>query len=441
MQLVLLAGELGEKYGKQHEYYNLQTPADAIKLLCFNYPKLKQELIQAHHNGVGYKVIQGGASMGYDELQLPFGSKPLLVVPVISGSGGKTGQILLGVGLVAASFLLPGAGLFGTTSAFGISAAGATGAGVVAGSAFGTALGVGLSAVGASLILQGTANLISPQPQLGNLGANRIRGKGTSVRGPGPDGVTRGGSGEQSYAFTGPANTVGTGATLPVIYGRVITGGHLLAADLEVSDDSDPLKLETQKPSLRTLKINSDKLKRELKPCGGLDSKRDVSPITVSKLPSKRHKISKIFGKNQDQKIEEGAEYTTNTGADDRDHLEYKKNKDKRKELDVIFSVKNGLYDYVAGEGTTKIEGFITYKITITIARNGPDIDVASAQVTLQGLVNESQNFTYGHRMEMPSVTGRNGDGMDITVEIIDAAVHDNATFELQGYGYRLLTG
>ena len=112
MQLVMLAGELGEKYGKQHEYYNLQTPADAIKLLCINYPALKQELMQAHHNGVGYKVIQGGAAMGYDELQLPFGSKPLLVVPVISGAGGgSTTQILVGVGLVAASFLLPGAGV------------------------------------------------------------------------------------------------------------------------------------------------------------------------------------------------------------------------------------------------------------------------------------------------------------------------------------------
>ena len=449
MQLVLLAGELGEKYGKQHEYYNLQTPADAIKLLCFNYPTLKQELIQAHHNGVGYKVIQGGASMGYDELQLPFGSKPLLLVPVITGSGGgSTTQILLGVGLVAASFLLPGAGLFGTSAlGSGLLAAGSTaavpfaGAIGVAGGAFGTALGVGLSAVGASLILQGTANLISPQPELGNLGVNRIRGKGTSVRGPGPDGVTRGSSGEQSYAFTGPANTVGTGATLPVIYGRVITGGHLLAADLEVSDDSDPLKLETQKPSLRTLKINSDKLKRELKPCGGLDSKRDVSPITVSNLPGKRQKISIVFGKNQDQQIETGAEYTTNTGADNRPQLEYKKNKDKRDELDIIFSVNRGLYDYVAGEGTTKIDGFITYKITVAITRGGSDIDVASAQVTLQGLVNESQNFTYGHRMEMPQVEKRNGDGMDITVEIIDAAVHDNATFELQGYGYRLLTG
>ncbi len=443
MQLVLLAGELGEKYGKQHEYYNLQTPADAIKLLCFNYPKLKQELIQAHHNGVGYKVIQGGASMGYDELQLPFGSKPLLVVPVISGSGGATTQILLGVGLVAASFVFPGAGLFGTAGlSGGILGGGAAAIGVSTSAVLTAAtIGTAISAVGAGLILQGTANLISPQPELGNLGANRIRGKGTSVRGPGPDGVTRGSSGEQSYAFTGPANTVGTGATLPVIYGRVITGGHLLAANLEVSDDSDPLKLETQKPRLGTLKINSDKLKRELRSCGGLDSKMGVLPIKNSKLPDSRHKISKIFGKNQDQKIETGAEYTTNTGKDNRPHLEYRIGESRRKELDVIFSVNRGLYDYVAANGTTKIDGFITYKITVAITRGGADVDVASAQVTLQGLVNESQDFTYGHRLKMPRASGRNNDGMDITVEIIDAAVHDNATFELQGYGYNLLTG
>ena len=113
MQLVRLAGELGEKYGYEHEYCNLRTPADAIKLLCFNYPQLQKDLVEAHHNGIGYKVIQGGAAMGYDELNLPFGSKPLLVVPVISGSGGSTGQILAGVGLIAASFIIPGAGAFG----------------------------------------------------------------------------------------------------------------------------------------------------------------------------------------------------------------------------------------------------------------------------------------------------------------------------------------
>ena len=436
MQLVLLGGELGEKYGKQHEYYNLRTPADAIKLLCINYPKLKQELCEAHKNGVGYKVIQGGASMGYDELRLPFGSKPLFVVPVISGAGsGPTTQILLGVGLVAASFLIPGAGLFNTSflaptsSLFGAAATASTLS--IAGTFAGT--------IGVGLILGGTAQLLSPVPTVNNA---RIRGEGTNVRGEGPQGITRGGTGNQSYAFSGPANTAGTGQTLPVIYGRVITGGHLLAVNLEVSDDSDPLKLVTQSPGLSTLTINSDRLKRKLKACGGLDSKKDVDPIKTSSLPNNRQKISKIFGKNQDQKIESGAEHTTNTGEDSRPQLSYKKDKkDGRKALDVIFSVNNGLYDYVAAEGTTKIDGFITYKITVTITRGGPDLDVASAQVTLQGLVNESDNFTYGHRMEMPTVSNRDGDGMDIRVEIIDAAVHDSATFELQGYGYNLLKG
>ena len=194
MQLVMLGGELGEKYGTEHKYYNLRSPAEAIKLLCINYPALQKDLVEAHHNGIGYKVIQGGAAMGYDELQLPFGSRPLMVVPVISGSGGSTGQILIGVGLVAASFLLPGAGLFGTTSIFGTLAAGSTaaipaaGAIGVAGGVFGTALGTAVSAIGASLILSGTANLISPQPEVPRLGRNRLDG-GTNVRGTGPQGV------------------------------------------------------------------------------------------------------------------------------------------------------------------------------------------------------------------------------------------------------------
>ena len=86
------------------------------------------------------------------------------------------------------------------------------------------------------------------------LALDRIRGEGTNVRGPGPDGVTRGAMGHENYAFTGPANTVGTGATVPVIYGRVIAGSHLLAANLVVSDNSDPLKITTRAPGLQTFR-------------------------------------------------------------------------------------------------------------------------------------------------------------------------------------------
>ena len=44
-QVVRLLGDLGERYGAEHVYQNLRTPADAIKLLCINYPAFKAELV------------------------------------------------------------------------------------------------------------------------------------------------------------------------------------------------------------------------------------------------------------------------------------------------------------------------------------------------------------------------------------------------------------
>jgi predicted phage tail protein len=434
MQLVLLAGELGEKYGKQHEYYDLRTPADAIKLLCFNYPKLKQELIEAHHNGIGYKVIQGGSSMGYDELLLPFGSKPLMVVPVITGSGGDpTTQILVGVGLVALAAALPGAGLF-AGGALGFGSTAAAGATVGAATALGTSLTVAAGNIGIALILGGTAQLLSPQPELANAGADRIQGKGTRVRGERPDGITRGGLGQQSYAFTGPANTVGTGATIPVIYGRVITGAHLLAANVEVADDSDPLKLETQTPGLRTLRVNGQKLTRELQSLGGLKTLRGkAGDLVVNADDTNKDKkiaINKVFGPNGDDPLEEG-EVLSKSG------LEYYRS-ERRKKFDVIFQIDKGLFDFAGAKGSTKIDGFITYQIKLEVSLpEGNDIVAASARATIQGLLLQTQDVTYAHRLEMPRI----GDGRKVTikVEIIDVAVHENARLRLQAYGYDLI--
>ena len=433
MQLVLLAGELGEKYGKQHEYYNLQTPADAIKLLCINYPALKQDMMQAHHNGIGYKVIQGGAAMGYDELQLPFGSKPLLVVPVISGAGGaSTTQILVGVGLVALAIANPAVG-------FGLGGAAGFGAGAAAGAAAGATatLGASLTALGGNLgialILGGTASLLSPQPQLANAGANRIRGEGTNVRGPGPDGVTRGAMGHENYAFTGPTNTVGTGATVPVIYGRVMAGSHLIAANLEVSDDSDPLQIATQTPGIGTFRINGEKVTRQLKSHGGLKGRKKGKEINSSDSEDKKRiRVNKKFGVNVDAKLKAGQTLKN-------ERLKYRKT--KRKKLDILFKIDKGLFDFVAGQGSTKIDGFIRYRITVELTGKDPDPVVASADVTVQGLLTRSRkhDIVYGHRLNMPQVRDRND--VRVKVEIIDAEVHDDARLTFLGYGYDLLDG
>ena len=422
----MLAGELGEKYGKQHEYYNLQTPADALKLLCINHPALKQELMQAHHNGVGYKVIQGGAAMGYDELQLPFGSKPLLVVPVISGAGdGSTTQILAGVGLVAAAIIFaPAAGGF-----LGIGGSGAitSATGFTLGAAASSAIGT----LGASLVLSGTASLLSPQPQLS---ASRIRGEGTRVRGPGPDGITRGAMGHANYAFTGPANTVGTGEAVPVIYGRVIAGSHLLAANLVVSDDSDPLKTTTQAPGLDTFRINGEQVSQKLESHGGLKGRKKTIEIKgTDAQEQKRIFVDKKFGPSGGDATLEKEQTVVSA------KLKYRKA--VRKKLDILFKIDRGLFDYVANEGSTIIDGFIRYRITVELTGTDPDPTVASADVTVQGLLLESKrdNIVYGHRLQMPQVPDRNE--VRVKVEIIDVEVHDDARLIFHAYGYGLLDG
>ena len=107
-QAVRLLDDLGARYGSEHVYFNLRSPAEAIKLLCINYPALQKELTEAHHHGIGYTLVQAGTFLGYEDLRLPLGKNDLVLAPVIAGSGGSTGQILAGVGLIAASifFLL-----------------------------------------------------------------------------------------------------------------------------------------------------------------------------------------------------------------------------------------------------------------------------------------------------------------------------------------------
>ena len=455
MQLVLLAGELGEKYGQQHEYYNLRTPADAIKLLCVNYPSLQTDLTEAHQNGIGYKVIQGGAAMGYDELHLPFGSRPLMVVPVISGSGsGGTSQILLGVGLIAASFLFPGAGLFGTTGLFGAgqAAIGVSTTAVLNAAAVGTAV----SAVGASLVLSGTANLISPQPQVPRLSSNRLDG-GTNVRGTGPQGVTRGASGEQSYAFNGPSNTVGTGATIPVIYGRVITGGHLVAIDIDVSDTSDPLRKQLGAFSRSQTTINNEFLKNEITSTGDLDS-RKFNEKQVFATDAEREKQiffdikdfpRTLFGGTLNQKVKKDNTDKLTFSTEEKQSLKYpnidisnktlkQKRKERLKKVDVLFELSSNLYDYVGDETSTIIDGFISYNIVLRLAGVNNAV-VASANATLQGMFTSKPDrpFTYGHRLEVP--TSKQADAIKIEFEIVDASVDDAVTFKLLGYGFDLL--
>ncbi len=433
----MLAGELGEKYGTHHEYYNLRTPADAIKLLCLNHPRLQKDLMTAHQNGVGYKLIQSGAAMGYDELHLPFGSRPMMLVPVISGSGGvSTNQILIGVGLVAASFLLPGAGLFGFAGLGGTVAAGTTlaaGSSFVVGSAIGTAIGTGLSAIGASLILNGVANMISPQPEMPKLGNRRM--DATNFRGPGPQGVTRGASGQQSYAYTGPANTVGNGSTIPVVYGRAMVGGHMLSVAVEATDVSDPIATAIKAPGLQTVLINGEQVEREFNDESGIETRR----IT----PGERNSVN---GSNTDKRQIVAANIGFGPGLDRTLAAGSTKKMEEisvrgklQDEFDIIFEVKQGLFGHSGASTTsTKIDGFIQYRIEVIHTNDdGRNPIVASAENSIQGYLETTQNYFYLQRLRWTKI--KSDEHLKLRITIMEVDTDAQTQFRVHAFGYELL--
>ncbi len=382
IQTVRLLGELGQRYGVEHRYTNLRTPAEAIKLLCINHPELQRELITAHEHGIGYRVIQAETDLDYPDLRLPIGQHDLIVTPVIAGSGGGVGRILIGAALVAGAFFTGGAtiGLLGLAAPIAVS----------------TALG----AIGASLILGGVSQLLSPQPTIGNLGSNRL-GSGDSLSTDGPQSVTRGTDGRQSYAYTGAANTVGVGATIPVAYGEVLIGSQLLSANVDVTDESDPLRNVIKTPGPETILFGGEKI--------GF-SKTEASGIRCRRWEYDQVKFSDGNSSQKFLTLQQGNVIKLDEidGEDD----------DRSKNYQIFFELQDGLFDRVSGEDSSFVDGFITYEIEVTTKVSGPDPVTATLRATVQGLLLRGQKYRWMNYIKYAPIEDNRG--IDTRVKIID---------------------
>ena len=386
-QTVRLLGDLGERYGAEHTYYNLRTPADAIKLLCINKPEFQEELIHAHENGVGYRLIQAGTDLDYADLKLPLGSNDLILTPVITGSGGGVGKVLAGVALIAASIFIPGAAAIGFGLQFG-------------------AISLGVGAIGASLVLGGASQMLSPQPTIptpGSFGgANRLS-SGETLSTDGPQSVVRGSDGRQSYAYTGAANTVGVGATIPVAYGTALVGSHLLSARVDVSDDSDPLKSAIKDPGPQTVLVGSETVSG-LTYAGGLRTRRWEHNLIKGASSANIRFLGLANGNSVQLRQVDPKE-------------------DNRADNYMVFlELDTGLFDFVSGPGTTLVDAFITYKIETTATPEGEGDDKrfvsSSVQSTIQGLLLANQNYKWMHYISYSQL--ENAEDMQTTVSIID---------------------
>ena len=211
MKVVKVYGELKKRLGGQGTFnLDVNTPAEAIRALTANFKGLEQWFLNSEKRGVGYKVELGKEPIRKEEdlevLLLPWSEKEVFsITPVLTGAGRDTWMIVAGVALIGLSFVT-----FGTSTLFAGGAGGLSTGMIWKAGALGSKM---LGLVGASLLYQGVAGLMSPDPpSLDMKQANKL----------------------QNYSFSGVTNTAQVGTAIPIAYGRVFVGSSVVSAGLDV---------------------------------------------------------------------------------------------------------------------------------------------------------------------------------------------------------------
>ena len=209
LRKIKLHGELAEFLGQDEFEAVVRTTAEAVKFLITNFPKL-----EAYMSNRYYQVLVGDNELDKDHIHDPVGKSEIHFVPVISGAGGSSfNRILLGGALIGASFLFPGAGMFGTVSFGGQIAAGTTLGTYAAGSALMTGIGTALSAIGAGMVLNGVSEILFPLPT-------------PEAQEDDP---------RISFNFSGVQNTSRAGTAHPIVYGEIVCGSVVISASVDTN--------------------------------------------------------------------------------------------------------------------------------------------------------------------------------------------------------------
>lgn len=195
MKLIKLYGDLALNFGKEFEL-DVRNAAEAIRALCVQLKGFREYLEE--HSEPGYTVKVGKIELSEDELHNPTSlSETIKIIPLVAG-GSATTKIIIGVTLLALAWWNPGSWAY--VAATASSAGGMTVAGQIAVS------------IGLSLTMGGIAEILAPTPP-----------KMEAATAP---------EATPSYMFDGPVNTIGPGYTIPVGYGELLIGSHVISAEL-----------------------------------------------------------------------------------------------------------------------------------------------------------------------------------------------------------------
>jgi predicted phage tail protein len=178
LRKIKLYGALAKFVGHRVLEADVATAAEAVRFLVTNWPALEGHMAKQY-----YRVHTAGEDLTLDDVHNPMG-REIQIVPVIAGAG-AIGRIIAGILLVAVGLFVPGIGALGVQIIVG---------------------------VGASLVLGGVAQLLTPTPTTN----------------------TDEGDPKKSFSFSGIQNTTRAGVPVPVVYGEMLVGGIVVSAGADI---------------------------------------------------------------------------------------------------------------------------------------------------------------------------------------------------------------
>jgi predicted phage tail protein len=190
LRKIKLYGKLAKFIGHRVLEADVATAAEAVRFLLANWPEL-----EGHMNDQHYRVSIGTCDIDLEELHHPAGAAPISFVPVVAGAG-ATGRIILGALLIIGAFFTGGAtiGLLGLAAPVAVSSV--------------------LLFAGATLLLGGVAQLLTPTPKVKQGADNQDDPR-------------------KSYSFSGIQNTSRQGVPVPIVYGETLVGSVVISAGID----------------------------------------------------------------------------------------------------------------------------------------------------------------------------------------------------------------
>ncbi len=209
LRSIKLYGNLKELYSGDIEF-DVDTVAEAIRACIYQIDGFENTIRNGEYR---ISLNADDPENDVDESIAPFnlGSTvhTIHIIPVMAGAKrGGIGKVVLGVAMI---------GLAVATGGGSLTLGG--GAVAIAGSGVSTAAGIVIStstiaSLGVSMVLGGVSQLLTPQVGAGS--ASNYESVDQRA----------------SFLFNGPVNTSAQGAPVPLVYGRIRTGSHVVSSGL-----------------------------------------------------------------------------------------------------------------------------------------------------------------------------------------------------------------